>query len=280
MKVLNGLIEDLKTARTSLASREESNGQDACLLTQAVFNAVFTAYNGLCFKWIDMIAEALEALCPGSSEMKRAALRYRLFCGATEQLGRERAFVCGHWQTSSEGPLSPRADSFSEEDGLANQLTREELRCLAEILGARKVLLGSTEQDGSATSGDTRALSAGLLTTLIGEETSPLLGVADMRMLESIEERVLRPKREDVPPIEEWFQTLTRLMNEIHSRIAITLVGDVHRGLGVEAVVPASSFGVCPEFSPSVGVPACRRWDSCACRAGLKKLLQSIVDKL
>jgi len=279
MKVLDALIEDLKIARSSLsASREQSNGQDACQPTQAVFNAVFTAYNGLCFKWINMIADALEALCPGSAEMKRASLRYRLFTGAAEQLGRERAFVCGHWQTSSDSsPITPRSPS-SRGDGLANQLSREELRRLAEILGARKVLLGTAVQDNSATSGDVLAPFAGLLTTLVGEDTSPLLGVADMRTLESIEERVLLPKGKDgVLPIEEWFQTLTRLMNEIHSRIAITLVGDVHHGFG-DASVSLGTDSL--ELGPSSGMPPCRKWDGCACRAGLKKVLQSVVDRL
>jgi len=277
MKVLGRLIDDLKTARSSLlASREQSNGQDGCQPAQAVFNAVFTAYNALCFKWIEMIAEALEALCHGSSEMKRAAIRYRLFCGATEQLGRERAFVCGHWQTSSEGPLSSDSHPHSQEGGLATQLTREELWRLAEIHGARKVLLGTTGQR-AATSGDVLAPSAGLSTTLVGEETSPLLSVEDLRTLESLEERVFRPKKEDVLPIEEWFQTITRLMNEIHSRIAITLVGDVHHGLRGE--VPLG-FSESPETGASSSSPACMKWDGCSCKAGLKKLLQSVVDRL
>jgi len=279
MQVLSGLIDELKNVRSSLlATRvrgEQTDGQDGLQAAEVVFNAVFTAYNGLCFKWIEMIAEASVALCPRNSDMKRAALRYRLFCGATEQLGRERAFVCGHWQTSSQGPLS-LGKPCSRKAGLANELTREELWRLAEICGARKVILGTTEQDGAAVSGDMLVHYAGLSTTLTGEEVSPLLSADDLRKLESIEERVFRPKKEDVPPIGEWFQTFTTVMNDIHSRIAINLAGDVHHGLCVEG---RGSFA--PESqSASAGMPVCTERDSCSCRAGLKKFLQSMVDRL
>jgi hypothetical protein len=100
------------------------------------------------------------------------------------------------------------------------------LHRLAEILGARKILLGTVVNKASLTSSDTVATSTGLLGALLGEGLS-LLGADELAELESIEQRVFSNKHDDQVPTEELYQVITRMINEIHSRIAIALVEDM-----------------------------------------------------
>merc|ERR1712217_856422 len=101
----------------------------------------------------------------------------------------------------------------------------ERLYRLAEIIGARKILLG-TVLDATT---DTVAMSEGLLATLIWEDEGSLLSPADIKNLESLEKRVLSPSSGGLAHREEWWQTITCFLNEIHSRIMVLIHDEVYR---------------------------------------------------
>jgi len=113
------------------------------------------------------------------------------------------------------------------------------------------------------------------LGTLVGDGEPSLLSTADIATLESIEEGILAPNDSIAFSTEEWYQTLTRLLTEIHSRIAVNLVEDVR--LPPHYLPTLDS--ITKEHLESGQAPV-RARSSCGCRAGLKALLQSLVDKL
>lgn len=152
---------------------------------------------------------------------------------------------------------------------------------LAEIIGARKVLIGTiVDEDAN----DTVATADGLLGTLIWEDEASLLSVADISLLESLERRVLSPT--DGPaPMEEWYHTITRFLNEIHSRISINLLKDVkasrRRSSSKEAVSAVERLS---ERSPEPSDTSVLKQDASReagwCFRGLKLCLLSIAEKL
>jgi len=179
----------------------------------AAFDQVFLLYSEACAGLIEFISHALnQSLPPGFG--RSAERRYRLFSAAAEQLGRERAFMCGHENPDDEDEATSPRGSASQ------KLTR-----LAEILGARKILLGTSVAD-TQTSSDIVATSDGLVGALMGEDQPALLSPEDLAKLESLEQRVMGAHASDMVPTEEWYQTLTRFLNDIHSRIAIALVDE------------------------------------------------------
>jgi len=178
-----------------------------------LFDEVFLAYNRSCFTLIEIVASALGALHPEGPKLHLLVQRYRLFSAAAEQLGRERAFVCGQAQ--------PECKSTKGMQYSIAGLSAEKMLRLSEILGARKVLIGTTN------SGDIVSTSAGLVSTLLGDGEPPLLSKADLSALECIEQQVLTPSDKRSMPTMDWYQAITRLLNDIHSRIAINLVEDV-----------------------------------------------------
>lgn len=178
-----------------------------------IFDEVYLAYNRSCSTLIEIVAKALQALHPEGPKLHLLVQRYRLFSAAAEQLGRERAFVCGQAQ--------PECKSTKGMQYSIASLSTEKMLRLSEILGARKVLIGTTN------SGDIVSTSAGLVSTLLGDGEAPLLSKADLSALECIEQQVLTPSDNRAMPTVEWYQAITRLLNDIHSRIAINLVEDV-----------------------------------------------------
>lgn len=247
---------------------------DDCRKSRSMrFDAVFTTYNQACWTLIEIVAKALESVRPGSAEGRRAARRYRLFSAAAEQLGRERAFMCGH-EEEDWSPGSPKSP--------IKRRPPDKLHRLAEILGARKILLG-TAVNGSLMSSDVVATSTGLLGTLVGEDEPALLTPDDIATLESLERRVLDPSPNDSVATEEWYRTLTRILNEIHSRIAISLVEDMRLpdfDLGPGYCMPADDEQMPAGILASRAEPRAVPGLSCGCRAGLKRFLQGLVERL
>jgi len=235
--------------------------------TQTVaFDSVFSAYNYACGEVIEIVAKTVEAAKggPDNAEGRRAARRYRLFSSASEQMGRERAFMCGY---------SVRDDQRG--------LGRGRLQRLAEILGARKILLGTAACEGAMTmtSGHIVATSTGLLGTLIGEGEPALLSAADIVELEAIEARMFDPcPSQSLPTAEEWYRTLTRLLNEIHSRIVMGLMDDMREGLELqeppELKLDSDTNGMDHKHYKS------KTKESGCCASGLKKLLKSLHDMI
>mmetsp|Transcript_56274 Transcript_56274/g.142372 ORF Transcript_56274/g.142372 Transcript_56274/m.142372 type:complete len:731 (-) Transcript_56274:48-2240(-) len=237
------------------------------------FDDVFTAYNQACWSLIEIVAKALESVRLGSAEGRRAARRYRLFSAAAEQLGRERAFMCGH-EEEDWSPVTSKSEH--------KRRPPDKLHRLAEILGARKILLG-TSVNGSVISADVVATSTGLLGTLIGEDEPALLTPDDIATLESLERRVLDPSPNDSVATEEWYRTITRFLNEIHSRIAISLVEDMRLpefdlgsslGSHVDGV---QTSGRALASGIELGIVG-----KCfsICRMGLKRFLSQVVEMI
>jgi serine/threonine protein kinase len=257
-------------------------------------DAIFLAYNQAGKALIAIVTHSLENAHPGSSEGRRAARRYMLFSAAAEQLARERAFMCGHTHeklgvarhVDSDG--SPRNAPSGVQNG--GRLPREKLQKLSEIIGSRKILLGTAAGDTDVHSNYTVATSTGLLGGLVGDAEPALLSPADIAELESLEARVLAPDPAQFLPTEEWYRTLTRLLNEIHSRIAITLVDDLRvpdLSLNSRQLPPCSTKEAEQTTkAPEKGVSQSEKQAQdpkvryCGCRAGLKQCLQSIVDSL
>lgn len=235
------------------------------------FDAVFEAYSDAARVIIELIARCVEGAKPGSSEGRRAARRYRLFSSAAEQLSRERAFICGHGRLTLKDSNSPKHEKTG--------LSREMLQRLSEIIGSRKILLGT-----ALSVCYTVATPTGLLGGMVGEGEPALLSTGDIAELEALEALVLAPNLNEALPTEEWYRTLTRLLNEIHSRIAISLVDDMR---APELNLPAAfeSEGAfaslitetrrIPSDKPAKVAPGL-----CGCRAGLRKFLQLLIDRV
>eukprot|EP00927_Polykrikos_kofoidii_P014652 TRINITY_DN16461_c0_g1_i1.p1 TRINITY_DN16461_c0_g1~~TRINITY_DN16461_c0_g1_i1.p1 ORF type:complete len:787 (-),score=133.55 TRINITY_DN16461_c0_g1_i1:370-2679(-) len=276
------LIEARKLAMDAVRSGEK----DAVSLL-ACFDRVFCLYNQASSALIELIASSIVAVRgENNAAGRRGARRYRLYACAAEQLGRERAFVCAHGQgrlgfgilkASEVGlPAVAEAEESAQSPQVAN-LSPERLCQLAEIIGARKILLG-TVVDATA---DTLATSEGLLATLIWEDEGSLLSPTDIANLESLERRVLSPTFDDPAPTEEWYQTITSFLNEIHSRIAVLIVDEVHvpeelRDMQAGELRRDSTIVVkkasCQSLRTSRG--------GCCCQAGLKRFLRAVADKL
>lgn len=260
---LDPVFSYLTQARKLALGKTRQAVADASPASQ--FDSVYVTYNQACGALIEVNAKALEAVRPGSAEGRRAARRYRLFSAAAEQLGRERAFVCGHGEQDW-SPTSP-------EPG------RRSLHRLAEILGARKILLGTVVE---GLSGDIATTSTGLLGTLIGEDEPSLLTPGDIAKLESLEQRIIEPQPSNAVPSEEWYLTITQLLNEIHSRIAMTLVGDMR----LQDVEHTRQARTTARGTPARDMPEREGSNGrrvrlgCHCRAGLKACLLVLVERL
>lgn len=237
------------------------------------YDSFFSAYNRACGLLIDVVARSMERLRGDSPEIKKAAQRFCLCSAAAEQLARERglALLARHCAPPAAKQQNCPASEGDEWPG--HVLPRENLRRLAEILGARKVLLG-TASSGARQMGDVVASSTGLLGALMGDEGEPpLLSAADIARLEYIEERMLDPMSGPRPPAEEWWGVLTQLVKQIHSRIAIGLVEGMRRpacaidpGKHLKQAAEPSAWQLSP-------LPS-------SCRAGVRRLLEALLERL
>lgn len=204
----------------------------SCCMSLDSFDSAFAAYNDACRSIIEKVAQCVEIAKHGSSEGRRAARQYRLFSSAAEQLSRERAFMCGQSQSHSAASCGA--------EGLSSAMMQR----LFEIIGARKILLGTVNK-GSYTV----ATSTGILDGLIGEGQSTLLDTSDLAELENLESRVLAPAEGEYLPIASWYRTLTRLLNEIHMKISIALARDLRPESGSRT---SGAFGaLSPKGSPN-----------------------------
>jgi len=270
-----------KARKLAVAAMQKTNNGDARACTESIDEA-FVVYNQACSALIEIVAKALEAVMPGSPEGRRAARRYRLFSTAAEQLGRERAFICGHGGRPQNDFIRMISEAPGSADLDLEGSTSTRLHRLSEIIGARKILLG-TVADGASNSGDVVAASAGLLGTIMGEDEPSLLTPDDIAKLESLESRILNPSLFDPLPMEEWYQTITCFLKEIHSRIAINLLADMRlpgMNLNPPEDTDASSKMEETQKVPTQVRPNLSATTDSSCKAGLKRLLQSWADSL
>jgi len=234
---LGTLLSDLVEVRHNIVSSPPDKAK-------LFFDTTFSAYSRNCSRLIDIIGRALTTLHPGSAAASRAARRYRLLTMAAEQLGRERSFLCGRGCWSSDGQ-----------------------RRLMEILGARKVLLGTaTEPDAADACDIVTNPRGGLVGALLMDDGEPcLLNVADIASLEKMEHYIhTTPNAGDEDHLpKDWYHTITRLLREIHSRTVICLIDDMQW-------TQPNTGDAANELSLLQVHPAQKR--TCGCAGGLKLL--------
>lgn len=253
-------IPDLERARQLALDSEKATS-----VSLVAFDEVFLAYNQAYGALNEVVARSIEAVSRGH----RTVRRFRLFSAAAELIARERGFGLSVWMCNDSNP--------NDYQGCQTSAVRLPARTqrLAEILGARKVLLGTMLVD-SAMCGQMGATSTGLLGSLVGEEGEPpLLSAKDIAALECIEEKVLDPSLGPAP-LPEWWTALTQLVKQIHGRIAIDLV----EGLRSADLNPLLEAPCCREVGGSSVGKGVEALFDCGCRLGLKRLLQGVVDRL
>ncbi|CAE8641627.1 unnamed protein product [Polarella glacialis] len=263
---LTAVIKDIERARSMALKRELATSGP-----WVSFDEVFMAYSQVCGSLSEVVAQRIKAVS-GGPEGRLTVRRFRLFSAAAELIGKERALGLSAW-------ICKYPDDSPSRNSDAMPLAR--MRRLSEILGARKVLLGTILDESSATHGDVVATTTGLLGSLVGEEGEPpLLSAADISALEYFEERVLDPRLAQTAPPAEWWTTLTQLMKQIHGRIAIDLVAGLRAvPCDREAAANRGSGEVQPHVSSGTKkIP--KQLVGCGCRQGLKRLLQTLVDGL
>lgn len=275
---IDELFALLTEARKRATDAVRLDEKDPATLREC-FDRVFDLYNQASGKMTDIVASSIVAFRgENNAEGRRAARRYRLYSSAAEQLGRERAFICAHRNGERLGltDLSAKPDGLPAVSETASSWTdlqeepaSERLYRLAEIIGARKILLGTVVD---ATSGDATAMSEGLLATLIWEDEGSLLSSGDIALLERLEGQVLHPAVGQAAPTEEWYQTISQFLHEIHSRITMLIVEEVQ--------VPLKSRDFPAPNTEREAVSASVFSGGCGCRKGLKRLLQSLASAL
>lgn len=217
---------------------------------------VALAYNNAIIVVIDVVASTLEATDPGNYEVRRVVRRYRIFSTALEQLGRERSFISGR-----------------------TRFTLEEMRRLGEILGARKMLLGTvvsnTSTNGTQMPGGTVvASSTGLIGTLLSDDEPSLLTANEVAALESLEERVITGS-DDTLPVVELYRILTRFMTGLQSRIVMDIVNGVELAMAIpgEDFLERQTSDLCGLAENDTSkVPSRHAQADRGCAAGMSKL--------
>lgn len=150
---------------------------------------------------MDTIMMTLTGDMPPSPEF----LRLKLLQLSHEQLGRERAFMLCHLTKPSTLRLA------------------KNIRRLAEVIGARKVFLGST------TSTTHSNQSIGIVTSEVDLAASlrlskgPILDSDELAKLEAAENRALMRKQLDAGFVSEWYLNLTKVIDQIHQHLAVSL---------------------------------------------------------
>lgn len=177
------------------------------------FGEAFGEYSVLVPKVIEAVIATmvkLQAKLP-SEPPTLVELQHRLLQMAAEQLGRERAFICGHLDR----PERLRLSSV--------------MLSLAGIIGARKVLLGSGQSEadrGSCSLGDNPVLAApgGLLPALRLTPDGPL-EAQDLLALDAAEARLVQAKKNtEVLAVSECWYLLTKMIDKVHQHIMVGIV--------------------------------------------------------
>jgi hypothetical protein len=168
--------------------------------------AAFKGYNLAVSVLIDALSIGLHAAC-GDGTASVGQIRHKLLVFASEQLGRERAYLCS---------LLDNPDHLHQPSAI---------RCLTETIGARKVLLGSTDtcNGGSAGDGNVVAGHVGLVPALgLAEES--LLDSSEMAALEVAEENALACDGTSALAVLEWYDLLTKLIDNVHQHIVLNIM--------------------------------------------------------
>lgn len=172
--------------------------------TKELFDSLFQGYCMACSMIMDAIHAGLQAVTSTRPLWdSRPKMQHQLLMLASEQLGRERAYVCG---------LLDKPESL-----LQSSVARD----VNEMVGARKTLLGS-----SGTSMLVVTAQIGILPAL-GLSEAPLAST-ELAALEAVEDNALALNGKSAPRVLEWYDLLTQLINKVHRHVALTTVELTH----------------------------------------------------
>lgn len=146
---LSEAVSDLGRARAVV--QDAALGVGSPPISPPSSDRVSAAYSHACRILAEVVAKALEEVRPADPHARRAARRFRLLSAAVEQLGRERAFVCGGRRRNP--PLE--AESAAQVQCMPGEKEKENppgsAHCVAELPQMRpcrpKVLLGEVHAE-------------------------------------------------------------------------------------------------------------------------------------
>uniref|UniRef100_A0A7R9ZY83 Nitrate/nitrite sensing protein domain-containing protein n=1 Tax=Pyrodinium bahamense TaxID=73915 RepID=A0A7R9ZY83_9DINO len=193
---------------------ESLQHRDETLDSEEDFQDAYAGYCTLIYKVIAAVVGTMPRLRGCNGAPTRLEMRHRLLQYTAEQLGRERAFLTGHLTRPETLRLF----------GMVMQL--------AEIIGARKMLLGTasnSQKQGTIVASDT-----GLLPALKLMDAAPI-DPEELAMLESVEHRAMNSRKVDPPAVTEWWCQLTKVIDKIHQHIMVNVVEFFSQSAGYQS---------------------------------------------
>jgi len=176
---------------------------------------VMESYGRVVAAAMRILDSALALACPEGQRSVSGTVRHKVLMLAAEQLGRERALLCGYLR---------QPQSLTEP---------QTARRVYEVIGARKLLLGTARCGGVG--GEVTPLRSGLnipSVVVAGElgilpalelMQAPLLEPEELALLEDAEDRALTSTGA-APKLSEWYQLITGLVDKIHRHVVLNFV--------------------------------------------------------
>mmetsp|Transcript_26074 Transcript_26074/g.77710 ORF Transcript_26074/g.77710 Transcript_26074/m.77710 type:complete len:845 (-) Transcript_26074:32-2566(-) len=183
-------------------SQESFKQRDDSFNQEDDFWEVFQGYTSLIGLMINAMTNLVHQLIGDSEVPSATELRYRWLQSSAEQVGRERAFLCGHLDRPETLRLSPVVMELSK------------------IIGARQVLVGSSPAS-SAVHKDTVVSSESGLLSVLGLAQAPLIEMSALMKLEAAESQVLNARRGGAPAAAETFHLTTGIIDSLHQHILL-----------------------------------------------------------
>mmetsp|Transcript_88386 Transcript_88386/g.249025 ORF Transcript_88386/g.249025 Transcript_88386/m.249025 type:complete len:1093 (-) Transcript_88386:202-3480(-) len=180
-------------------------------LTTDVVDFIVKSFSGVVTMVIQTIASSLPAVCGNTEISGTLRIQHKLLMLSAEQLGCERAMLCGLLQQPS------------------NLQNPKVVCCISQMIGARKLLLGSASAHSIEESESWRAdtgVVAGVcgLFPVLDLKDAPLLDAAELAPLEEAEDGVLSFNHRSAPQICEWYRLITQLIDKIHQHVALNIL--------------------------------------------------------
>lgn len=217
----SGLRTSVATAfeKIHVIRAEAKRALEGSMRIRAV-DLVLDAYSRVVSVAIEALATMIERSSCCSGVFNGNLVKHRLLVLTSEQLGRERALLCGHLH-------QPACDWELHTARRVNQ-----------VIGARKLLLGTSAAttceptinlldldsvDPTAIPSAVVAGETGLLPSLCLMD-APLLDAEELAQLEDAEDRALNLSRGVAPELAEWYVLLTRLIDKVHQYVIMDIL--------------------------------------------------------
>lgn len=187
----------------------------------SVIDHVVDSYSRLISRVMQAVECSLEVSPLGSIPLGINLVRHKLLMFTAEQLGRERALLCGHL----------RKPETLQDPEVACRVNR--------VIGARKLLLGSSAVDQNSLSEglDSFQLDAAAPSGIVSGDMgllpalnlmdAPLLEASDLAQLENAEDRALSLTGGETPQLSEWYHLITNLIDKIHQHVILHIVSSI-----------------------------------------------------